>query len=150
MTEKYEGLTNILILAGNSRHNVVKTRPLRSSSYANNKKFYLQICVGSNIARELGWKDGDYINVESNSTRNFVLLKNIDKNKNEFSEYWPIKGYIFRKIHKSYSYSINLPYFCEDSENLKNKVVDHEIINEKGNKFLKVYLIGRKENETID
>lgn len=133
-----EGLTNIFL--GSSRQNVVKIRPLT------NKKIYLQICIGSSIARELEWMDGDSLHVELDSTKNIVLLKNIN---NMNSEHWPIKGYVFRKINKSYSYSVNLPSDFLDAENIKNKVVEHEIIKEKGNKFLKVYLSGRKEHRNI-
>lgn len=132
-----EGLTTIV--SGSSRQNVVKIRPLTS-----NKKVYLQICIGSSIARELEWMDGDSIHIESNLIKSIIFLKNIDKIKNESLEYWPIKKYIFRRINKSYSYSVNLPYAFLDTENIKNKVVDHEIVEENGNKFLKVYLIGKE------
>jgi len=132
-----ESLTNIF--SGSSRHNVVKIRPFT------NKKIYLQICIGSSIARELEWMDGDFIDVEFNPKKNIVLLKNINKIKDEYSEYWPIKKYIFRRINKSYSYSVNLPYVCFNNENIKNKVVDHEIIEENGNKFLKIYLSGKED-----
>jgi len=126
------------IFSGSSRHNVVKIRPFT------NKKIYLQICIGSSIARELEWMDGDFIDVEFNPKKNIVLLKNIDKIKNESLEYWPIKKYIFRRINNSYSYSVNLPYAFLDTENIKKNVVDHEIVEENGNKFLKVYLIGKE------
>lgn len=126
------------IFSGSSRQNVVKIRTIT------NKKLYLQICIGSSIARELEWMDGDSIHIESNSIKSILLLKNIDKSKNERLEYWPIKKYIFRRINKSYSYSVNLPYACLDTENIKKKVVDHEIVEENGNKFLKVYLIGKE------
>ena len=131
-----EGLTNIF--SGSSRQNVVKIRPLT------NKKLYLQICIGSSIARELEWMDGDSIHIESNLIKSIIFLKNIDKIKNESLEYWPIKKYIFRRINNSYSYSVNLPYAFLDTENIKKKVVDHEIVEENGNKFLKVYLIGKE------
>ena len=132
-----EGLTNIF--SGSSRQNVVKIRPLT------NKKLYLQICIGSSIARELEWMDGDSIHIESNLIKSIIFLKNIDKIKNESLEYWPIKKYIFRRINDSYSYSVNLPYAFLDTENIKKKVVDHEIVEENGNKFLKVYLIGKEQ-----
>ena len=132
-----KGLTNIF--SGSSRQNVVKIRPLT------NKKLYLQICIGSSIARELEWMDGDSIHIESNLIKSIIFLKNIDKIKNESLEYWPIKKYIFRRINNSYSYSVNLPYAFLDTENIKKKVVDHEIVEENGNKFLKVYLIGKEQ-----
>ena len=109
-----EGLTNIF--SGSSRQNVVKIRPLT------NKKLYLQICIGSSIARELEWMDGDSIHIESNLIKSIIFLKNIDKIKNESLEYWPIKKYIFRRINNSYSYSVNLPYAFLDTENIKKKV----------------------------
>lgn len=128
---------DINILEGSSRQNVVKIRLIKC---ANGTKFYIQICVGSNIARNLGWVDGDQVQVESNSIRKFVLLKKIDKSKDEC---YQTKGYIFRKINKSYSYSIKLPCECFN-ENFTLRVVDHEIIEENGNMFLKVYLNGKE------
>lgn len=134
-----EGLTSIF--SRSSRHNVVKIRLFM------NKKIYLnlQICIGSSIAREIEWMDGDSIDVELDSTKSIVLLKNIDKIKDDSSGYWPIKKHVFRRIRNSYSYSVNLPCACLDIENIKNKVVEHEIIEENGNKFLKVYLNGKKD-----
>lgn len=140
----------ISIVARNSRHDVVKIRRLRSlmtSDQSKNKRVYVQICIGSNIARQLEWKDGDSIDVDLSSTKNFVLLKNLYRSKYEDSEYWPIKGYIFRKIQRSYSYSVNLPFSCMSSEDLKIKLVDHEVIDENGIKLLKVYLNGKREKE---
>lgn len=130
------------------RQDLVKIRPIRPVKYTKGKKIQqrlrMQICVGSNIARELGWVDGDYINVSQNSTKEFVILKNKGKFKTTHDELWPVKSYLFRKIKKSYSFSINLPCIYISDDDLKLREVNHEIIEEEGDKILKVYM---EENE---
>lgn len=134
-----ENETLINISGINFRHNVVRIRPIKSAY----KPIRLQVCVGSSIATQLGWKAVDQISVEANSSRKFLLLKRIEKNTGKF---YP-KGYKFMPIGKSYSYSLNLPSGLLPDDMVKIKTVRHEIIEEDGKKFLKVYLRERQEND---
>lgn len=132
----------LIKIYGRSRQNVIRIRPIRSLF----KPLRLQVCVGSSIATQLGWKAADQITVEANSSRKFILLKRIEKNTDDLSTA-SIKGYKFMPICKSYSYSLSLPSGLLPDDMVKIKTVRHEIIEEEGKKFLKVYLREGQEND---
>lgn len=135
----------INISGTNFRHNVVRISPIKSVY----KSVRLHVCVGSSIADQLGWKAADQISVEANSSRKFIFLKKIDRHTDELSTAL-IRGYKFMPIRKSHSYSLSLPSGLIPDDMVKIKTVRHEIIEEEGKKFLKVYLREGQENDKQD
>lgn len=129
----------------NFRHNVVRISPIKSVY----KPVRLQVCVGSSIAAQLGWKAADQISVEANSSRKFILLKKIHKNTDDCSAR-SIRGYKFMPIPRTYSYSLSLPSGLLPDDMVKIKTATHEIIEEDGKKYLKVYLKEGQENDKQD
>ena len=125
-----ENLDLISIGSNHSRVNVVKITFKENyvSRNTNKKSMRLYIWIGSDIACKLKWKNGDLINVSK--CDDYLLLNKIDETDEIDSEYKANKGYIFKKISKSYSYGIS--FTCNFISNAAEKgirTVKYEIID---------------------
>ncbi len=124
-----------------SRYHVVKIAFGGNYIYrnTNKKNIRLQILVGYGISKELEWKTGDYIDIES--IKNCLYLRKIDINKNNDSEYKLFKGYKFKYVNNSYSNDLSLTCnFLHPPVDKKIRTVKHEIITTDNEKHLKVFL----------
>ncbi len=120
----------ISIGSNNSRINVVKITFKENyvSRNTNKKSMRLYIWIGSEIARKLKWKNGDLINVSK--CDDYLFLNKIDETDEIDSEYKTSKGYVFKKIDKSYSYGISFTCnFMTDAAEKGIRTVKYEIVD---------------------
>ena len=125
-----ENLDLISIGSDHSRINVVKITFKENyiSRNTNKKSIRLYIWIGSEIACKLKWKNGDFINVHK--FNDYLLLNKIDETDQVDSEYKTPKGYIFKKIDKSYSYGISFTCnFMTDAVEKGIRTVKYEIVD---------------------
>jgi hypothetical protein len=128
-------------ISPHSRYHVVKIGFGGNYVYKHTykKNIRLQILVGFGVSKELEWKTGDYIDIDP--VRNYLLLKKIDINKNNDSEYKLFKGYKFKNVKNSYSNDLSLTCnFLHPPADKKIRTVKHEIITTDNEKHLKVFL----------
>ncbi len=128
-------------IGAKSRYNVVKLGFGGRYIYkhTNKKNIMLQVLVGFGISKKLGWETGDYISIDH--VGKSLILKKIDEDKNNDSEYKLFKGYKFKRVNNSYSHDLSLTCnFMLPPARKRTRTVRHEIIKNGNDKALKVFL----------